>query len=99
MAYHLAQRPIKVYEQLIQEQRVFIQNASHEMKQPIASLLLGTQYIEILDSDHLSVTSRQTFAQIKLKVTDMQKTIDPLLKTHIRIKKNKKNPVGPILCG
>lgn len=97
LAYYLAQRPIKVYEQLMQEQRVFIQNASHEMKTPIASLLLGTQYIEMLDRDHLSVTSRQTLTQMKSEVTYMQQLIDSLLDTDMTIKEIDEIPIAPIL--
>ncbi|UXU64559.1 HAMP domain-containing histidine kinase [Staphylococcus agnetis] len=86
LAYYLAQRPIKVYEQLMQDQRLFIQNASHEMKTPIASLLLGTQYIDMLEHEHLSTTSRQTLAQMKTEVTYMQQLIDSMLEPDMTIK-------------
>lgn len=86
LAYYLAQRPIKVYEQLMQDQRLFIQNASHEMKTPIASLLLGTQYIDMLEHEHLSTASRQTLAQMKTEVTYMQQLIDSMLEPDMTIK-------------
>ena len=86
LAYYLAQRPIKVYEQLMQDQRLFIQNASHEMKTPIASLLLGTQYIDMLEHEHLSTKSRQTLAQMKTEVTYMQQLIDSMLEPDMTIK-------------
>ncbi|NHM73993.1 HAMP domain-containing histidine kinase [Staphylococcus sp. 11007852] len=86
LAYYLAQRPIKVYEQLMHDQRLFIQNASHEMKTPIASLLLGTQYIVMLEHEHLSTTSKQTLAQMKTEVTYMQQLIDSMLEPDMTIK-------------
>lgn len=86
LAYYLAQRPIKVYEQLMHDQRLFIQNASHEMKTPIASLLLGTQYIDMLEHEHLSTTSKQTLAQMKTEVTYMQQLIDSMLEPDMTIK-------------
>ena len=36
-AYYLARQSVKAYEQLMNEQQLFVQNASHEMKTPIAS--------------------------------------------------------------
>lgn len=97
LAYYLAQRPIHIYEQLMQDQRLFIQNASHEMKTPIASLLLGTQYIEMLDRENLSDTSRQTLAQMKSEVTYMQQLIDSMLELEMNVKDLEDVSISPIL--
>lgn len=83
MAYYLARRPVIVYEKLMEEQQTFVQNASHEMKTPIASLLLGTQYLEMLDKNHWSEEGRNTLSQMKTEVSYMQQLIETMLQDNI----------------
>lgn len=61
LAYYLARQSVKAYEQLMNEQQLFVQNASHEIKTPIASFLLSTQYLEMIEGHNISIESKQTF--------------------------------------
>lgn len=97
LAYYLAARPVRIYEQLMQDQRLFIQNASHEMKTPMASLLLGTQYIEMLDRENLSETSQHTLEQMKSEVTYMQQLIDSMLEIEMNVQDLEAINISPVL--
>ncbi|WP_105986875.1 sensor histidine kinase [Staphylococcus chromogenes] len=97
LAYYLAARPVRIYEQLMQDQRLFIQNASHEMKTPMASLLLGTQYIEMLERENLSETSQHTLGQMKSEVTYMQQLIDSMLEIEMNVQDLEAINISPVL--
>lgn len=79
MAFYFARRPVKVYEQLMQEQQTFIQNASHEMKTPVGSLLLGTQYLDMLEQNHLSQEGKETLAQMKSETKYLQQLVNTMM--------------------
>ena len=70
------------------EQQLFVQNASHEMKTPIASFLLSTQYLEMIEGHHISMESKQTLQQMKMEAQYMQQLIESML-----LDTNKKNEV------
>lgn len=84
MAYYLARRPVKVYEQLMQEQQTFIQNASHEMKTPVGSLLLGTQYLDMLEQDQLSKEGKETLAQMKSETKYLQQLVNTMMQDKLQ---------------
>ncbi|MBI5974464.1 sensor histidine kinase [Staphylococcus canis] len=77
--YDMVRKPIRTYEALMAEQTHFIQNASHEMKTPIASILLGLQYIEMLDAKQLSEAGQHTLKQMKNETMYMQQLIESML--------------------
>ena len=91
IAYYLARQSVKAYEQLMNEQQLFVQNASHEMKTPIASFLLSTQYLEMIEGHHISMESKQTLQQMKMEAQYMQQLIESML-----LDTNKKKEVVPI---
>ncbi|HCX2970798.1 signal transduction histidine kinase ArlS [Staphylococcus aureus] len=91
LAYYLARQPVKVYEQLMNEQQLFVQNASHEIKTPIAFFLLSTQYLEMIEGHNISMESNQTLQQMKTEAQYMQQLIESML-----IDTNVKNEVVPI---
>ncbi|HCX2620462.1 TPA: HAMP domain-containing histidine kinase [Staphylococcus aureus] len=91
LAYYLARQSVKVYEQLMNEQQLFVQNASHEIKTPIAFFLLSTQYLEMIEGHNISMESNQTLQQMKTEAQYMQQLIESML-----IDTNVKNEVVPI---
>ncbi len=91
LAYYLARQSVKAYEQLMNEQQLFVQNASHEMKTPIASFLLSTQYLEMIEDHNISMESKQTLQQMKTEAQYMQQLIESML-----IDTNEKNEIVPI---
>lgn len=91
LAYYLARQSVKAYEQLMNEQQLFVQNASHEIKTPIASFLLSTQYLEMIEGHNISIESKQTLQQMKTEAQYMQQLIESML-----IDTNVKNEVVPI---
>lgn len=91
LAYYLARQSVKAYEQLMNEQQLFVQNASHEMKTPIASFLLSTQYLEMIEGHNISMESKKTLQQMKTEAQYMQQLIESML-----IDTNEKNEVAPI---
>lgn len=91
LAYYLARQSVKAYEQLMNEQQLFVQNASHEMKTPIASFLLSTQYLEMIEGHNINMESKKTLQQMKTEAQYMQQLIESML-----IDTNVKNEVVPI---
>lgn len=91
LAYYLARQSVKAYEQLMNEQQLFVQNASHEMKTPIASFLLSTQYLEMIEGHNISMESKKTLQQMKTEAQYMQQLIESML-----IDTNEKNEIVPI---
>lgn len=77
-AYYLAIKPIRAYEEMLQEHQTFIQNTTHEMKTPIASVSLGIDYIKALESD-LSEQSLQSLTKMKQEINYMQSLISKTL--------------------
>lgn len=83
MAYYLAKRPILVYQKLMEEQRLFVQNASHEMKTPVASVLLGIQYLDLVDGKHLSKDGNDILSQMRTEITYMKQLVETMLNDNI----------------
>lgn len=77
-AYYLAIKPIRAYEEMLQEHQTFIQNTTHEMKTPIASVSLGIDYIKALEPD-LSELSLQSLTKMKQEINYMQSLISKTL--------------------
>ncbi|KAA1039563.1 HAMP domain-containing histidine kinase [Macrococcus equipercicus] len=74
-AYYLAIKPVRAYELMLERHRVFIQNASHEMKTPLASVSLGIDYVNALEGTHLSDGSKNALSKMKNEVRYLQSLI------------------------
>lgn len=77
-AYYLAIKPIRAYEEMLKAHQTFIQNTTHEMKTPIASVSLGIDYIKALEPN-LSDTSKASLSKMKREIQYMQALIGKTL--------------------
>lgn len=78
-SYYLAIKPIKTYEKMLNTHKEFIQNATHEMKTPLASISLGMTYIEVIDGKKLSDESKNSITKVQNEVQYLQSIINKSL--------------------
>lgn len=80
-AYYIAVKPIRVYEKMLKQHKEFIQDASHEMKTPLAAISLGVDYIKALDGTNISDHSKNSLNKIKEEIQYVQSLISNILQT------------------
>ncbi|TDL98512.1 HAMP domain-containing histidine kinase [Macrococcus brunensis] len=96
-AYYIAIKPIKTYEKMLQQHKEFIQNASHELKTPIAAISLGTDYIIALDQSKLSPKSLESLKKIKREIKYMQRIIHQSLNLESDYENKEQIKLAPVL--
>ncbi|MDT3995228.1 HAMP domain-containing sensor histidine kinase, partial [Mammaliicoccus fleurettii] len=74
-AYYIAIKPVRAYEEMLDQHKAFIQNASHELKTPIASMSLGVDYINAADGSKLSEKSQNALTKMKKEIYYAQSLI------------------------
>lgn len=82
-AYYIAIKPVRAYEAMLVQHKEFIQNASHELKTPIASLSLGIDYINALEGNSLTEQSRNSLKKMKSEISYAQSLIVKTLNIEI----------------
>ncbi|MGV2929089.1 HAMP domain-containing sensor histidine kinase [Macrococcus capreoli] len=83
-AYYLAIKPIRAYEEMLRSHQTFLQNTTHEMKTPIASVSLGIDYIKALEPN-LTDKSLQSISKMKQEIQYIQSLISKTLNISSKI--------------
>ncbi|MGV2928924.1 HAMP domain-containing sensor histidine kinase [Macrococcus capreoli] len=79
MTHFFSKKAMAPLEYAVQRQKQFVQDASHELKTPIAVVKAGTEVIEQFDGDKLSDVGQEMLGDIKSELNHMNALINDLL--------------------
>ncbi|MCL1630366.1 HAMP domain-containing histidine kinase [Sporolactobacillus sp. CPB3-1] len=79
VAHFLARRAVLPMKRNYEKQKAFVADASHEMRTPLSVFSAGLEYIEAEDNRSLSDSSKETIADLKDEIRDMNTLISHLL--------------------
>ncbi|MDN3956418.1 sensor histidine kinase [Sporolactobacillus laevolacticus] len=79
IAHFLARRAVLPVKHNYEKQRTFVADASHEMRTPLSVFSAGLEYFEAEERDRLSESSKETLADLKEEVSEMNTLISHLL--------------------
>ncbi|TDL98943.1 HAMP domain-containing histidine kinase [Macrococcus brunensis] len=78
VSYSFAKRAIEPYTEGIQREQQFIQDATHELKTPLAVMQAATDVIKLYDGKKLSSESQNALEDMRSEITDMSSLITDL---------------------
>ena len=79
MTYFFSKKAMAPLEYAVERQKQFVQDASHELKTPLAVIKAGTEVIEQFDGDALSDVGKEMMSDIKQEVNCMNLLVTDLL--------------------
>ncbi|WP_414042203.1 sensor histidine kinase [Macrococcus sp. EM39E] len=79
MTYFFSKKAMAPLELAVNRQKQFVQDASHELKTPLAVVKAGTEVIEQFDGAQLSDTGKEMITDIKAEVDHMNALVTNLL--------------------
>ncbi|MBC9875314.1 sensor histidine kinase [Macrococcoides bohemicum] len=79
MTYFFSKKAMAPLEYAVERQKQFVQDASHELKTPLAVIKAGTEVIEQFDGDALSDVGKEMMSDIKQEVNRMNLLVTDLL--------------------
>lgn len=79
MTYFFSKKAMAPLEYAVKRQKQFVQDASHELKTPLAVVKAGTEVIEQFDGDALSDVSKEVITDIQAELTHMNRLVTDLL--------------------
>ncbi|MCO7176528.1 sensor histidine kinase [Sporolactobacillus kofuensis] len=79
IAHFLARRAVLPVKRNYEKQRTFVADASHEMRTPLSVFSAGLEYFEAEEKDRMSESSKETLADLKEEVSEMNTLISHLL--------------------
>ncbi|WP_289650647.1 sensor histidine kinase [Macrococcus bovicus] len=78
ISYLFAKRAIEPYEKGMERERQFIQDATHELKTPLAVMQAATDVIRLFDGEKLSDESEDALHDMRSEIADMSALISDL---------------------
>ncbi len=79
LAYLLSIFSVKPYKKAIESQRVFVQNASHELKTPISVVKAGLSVLTVYEKDNLTPIGKETITDLNDEIEHMKDLVNQLL--------------------
>lgn len=79
IAHFLARRAVRPVKKNFDKQRAFVADASHELRTPLSVFSASLEFFEAEEKERLSESSRETLADLKEEVRDMNTLISHLL--------------------
>ncbi|TDM40082.1 HAMP domain-containing histidine kinase [Macrococcoides goetzii] len=79
MTYFFSKKAMAPLEYAVERQKQFVQDASHELKTPLAVVKAGTEVIEQFDGDALSEVGKEMVSDIKQEINRMNLLVTDLL--------------------
>jgi signal transduction histidine kinase len=79
VAHLLARRAVLPVKRNYEKQKEFVADASHELRTPLSVFSAGLEYLEAEEKDHLTESSRETLADLKEEISEMNTLINHLL--------------------
>lgn len=79
MTYFFSKKAMAPLEYAVERQKQFVQDASHELKTPLAVVKAGTEVIEQFDGEQLSEVGREMITDIRHEIDRMNLLVTDLL--------------------
>lgn len=79
MTYFFSKKAMAPLEYAVERQKQFVQDASHELKTPLAVVKAGTEVIEQFDEEQLSDVGKEMISDIKQEINRMNLLVTDLL--------------------
>lgn len=79
LAYYLSKLAVKPYKEAVMKQKIFVQNASHELKTPITVVKTGLSVLTTYEKERLSIIGQETIQDLNDEVEHMKHMVNQLL--------------------